>query len=118
MTFVISLADLIWRFISCHHCFNSTSDDAEVEDDDDVYYELDNLDKNKESVTPPVSPPESDNDESVDEGTYVRIVDDGIAQKEEMVAVPESNVEIEMVAVPQSLNSFSRKKRWLSRIHS
>jgi uncharacterized membrane protein len=105
VTFVISFVDLIWRFISCHHCFNSTSDDAEVEDDedDDVYYELGNLDKNKESVTPPLSPPESDNDDSEDEGTYVRMVDDGIEQKEEMVAVPESILKKETVAVPESV---------------
>jgi hypothetical protein len=98
----ISFVDLIWRFISCHHCLNSTSADAEVEDDY-VYNELDNLDKNRESVTPPVSPAESDNDDSEDEGTYVRMVDHGIAQEEGTVAVPELTLKKEMMAVPECI---------------
>jgi hypothetical protein len=83
-TFVISFADLIYRALSCQHCFNATSDDPFIEEAEDEFVcgcseeymplEVENI--KPSSGIPPGSDTEDDNSE---EG-YVKMDGDDIIE--------------------------------------
>jgi hypothetical protein len=83
LTFALSLFDLFWRFLSCHHCFNSTSDDPFIEEVDQEEFNTamdpDKLCMDNGTATPPMSDKEDGSEEG--EGVYAQMDDDGVVEK-------------------------------------